>query len=295
MMQDWQLSDFKLKIGYWFISNKIFLKRFFLFCLIISDVLLISLSGKRLIKYYTVERVELNKMMSEINLLTIDFKSYREKNKALNLQISELDVISLGNNRYNLIAKVVNPNLKKWVAEDVEYYFYSNGFQSEHKKSFILPGEKKFLTAFNIESDLAIRNPKLLISNIKWKMIKKKDIENFSKKIKEITDFQIKKINFSYLSDLQIKNSGNSINFLVKNNTVYDYYEVGFFIITYNGPMITSANYLQLDDFMAGEEKKAEIVWQQTIPKPSQIIIKPEIDILNKNIIINNNYIGLPK
>lgn len=295
MMQDWQLSDFKLKIGYWFISNKIFLKRFFLFCLIISDVLLISLSGKRLIKYYTVERVELNKMMSEINLLTIDFKSYREKNKALNLQISELDVISLGNNRYNLIAKVVNPNLKKWVAEDVEYYFYSNGFQSEHKKSFILPGEKKFLTAFNIESDLAIRNPKLLISNIKWKMIKKKDIENFSKKIKEITDFQIKKINFSYLSDLQIKNSGNSINFLVKNNTVYDYYEVGFFIITYNGPMITSANYLQLDDFMAGEEKKAEIVWQQTIPKPSQIIIKPEIDILNKNIIIGNNYIGLPK
>ena len=295
MMQDWELSDFKLKIGYWLISNKIFVKRFFLFFLIIADVLLISFGSSRIIKYYTVERIEFNKMISDINSVSIDFKSYREKNSPLDLQISELDVINLGNNRYNLIAKVSNPNLKKWVAKDVEYYFYSDNFQSEHKKSFILPGEKKFLADFNIESDLVIRNPKLFISSIKWTRIKEKDIKNFSDKIKEMIDFQIKKTNFSSLSDLQIKNSGSSINFLVKNNTIYNYYEAGFFIITYSGPVITSANYLQLDDFMAGEEKKAEIRWQQIIPRPSQIIIKPEINVLDENIIMDKEYIGLPK
>lgn len=296
MLQEWQLSDFKLKIGYWFISNKIFLKRFFIFFLIIADVLMLSFSGARIIKYYTTERIEFDKIISSINSVSIDFESYKIKNKALALQISELDVISIGNNKYNLIAKVSNPNPKKWVAESVEYYFYSNNFQSEHKKSFILPGEKKFLAAFNIESDLVIKNPKLFISNVKWRRIKKKDIVTFSDKIKEMTDFQIKKTNFSSLKNLQIKNPGSSINFLVKNNTVYNYYEVGFFIITYNGPIITSANYLQLNDFMAGKEKRAEIRWQQVIPRPSQIIIKPEINILNENIIVRDpNYVGLPK
>lgn len=296
MLQEWQLSDFKLKIGYWFISNKIFIKRFFLFFLIIMDILLISFSGARIIKYYTIERVEFDEMLSNINYFSIDFDSYNKKNRALDLQVSELDVINIGNNRYNLIAKVSNPNTKKWIAEEVEYYFYSNNFQSEHKKSFILPGGKKFLTAFNVESDSVIRNPKLFISNIKWQRIKEKDIETFSSRIKKMTDFQIKETNFSSLRDLQIKNLGSSINFLVKNNTIYNYYEAGFFIITYNGPIITSANYLRLDNFMAGEEKKAEIRWQQAIPRPSQIIIKPEINILDENIIIKDqNYIGLPK
>ncbi len=294
-MQDWELSDFKLKIGYWFISNKIFVKRFFLFFLIIANVLLISLSGARIIKYYTIERIEFNKMISDINSASINFKSYQERNRALDLQISELDVISLGNNRYNLIAKVSNPNAKKWIAENVEYYFYSDNFQSEHKKSFIFPGEKKFLAIFNIESDLVIRNPKLFISNIKWKKVEEKNIENFSNEIKEMSEFQIKETNCFSFSYLQNKDSRSSISFLVKNNTIYNYYEVGFFIITYSGPIITSANYLQLDNFMAGEEKRAEIRWQQTIPKPSQIVIKPEINILDKNIIIGKDYVGLPK
>lgn len=296
MLQDWQLSDIKLKIGYWLISNKIFFKRFFIFFLIIANVIILSFSGARIIKYYTIERVKFDKMLSDINLFSINFEFYQKKNKALDLQISELDVISIGNNKYNLIAKVSNPNTKKWIAESVEYYFYSNNFQSEHKKSFILPGEKKFLTIFNAENDSVIQNPKLFISNIKWKKIDEKDIATFSNKVEEMTDFQIKKTDFSSLRNLQIKDSGSSINFLVKNNTIYNYYEVGFFIITYSGPIITSVNYLRLDNFIAGGEKTAEIRWQQVIPRPSQIIIKPEINILDENIIIRDpNYIGLPK
>ncbi|MCD4705803.1 hypothetical protein K8R61_01855, partial [bacterium] len=229
---------------------------------------------------------------------TIDYESYKERNKPKNILITELDSIALDKNKYNFVAKAHNPNEKKWVVKEVEYYFIYNDLKTDTKKTFILPGEKKYITSFGIESNQKIFKPKIIISNIKWKRIKKADEEKFADEVSKYIDFEIKNSQYlnSYLLGVKDDDQISVIRFQAKNNTIFDYYEVGFYIATYNGPAITSINYFLANNILSEEQREIEVRWRDSIQSPDKIIILPEIDILDSSIVMSkDNIIGLPK
>lgn len=291
MREEQKLSDFKLRIGYWVVTNKIFIKRFIIFILFSLDVLLVSFSSYRFIQFYSVERVQYEKIMSGLVSYNIDYSTYWKKIKPQEMQILELDSVSLSGNKYNFVAKVRNPNINKWVAREIEYYFVYNNQKTEIKKSFLLPGEDKFLGAFNVESSSKILKPSLQIANIKWRRIKKGDLEEFLKKVDNFTDFTITEKQFLTATELGLEGGSrtNAVRFLTRNNTIYDYYDIGFFVVTYNGPIITSANYLTLNTFLSNETREAEMRWHEPISRPSLILVEPEVDFFDETVIIGKD------
>lgn len=291
MMEEQQLSDFKLKLGYWVVTNKIFIKRFIVFILFSADVLLVSFSAYRLIQFYSVERVQFEKMALTLSSYNLDYNSYWKKVKPQDIQLLELDAVSLSGNKYNFVAKIKNPNINKWAASEIEYYFVYNNQTTEKRKGFILPGEEKFLGAFNVESSSKVLKPSLQISNIKWQRIKQGDLESFSKKVKNFTDFTIKEKQFLTASELGLEKDSrtSAVRFTAVNNTIYDYYDAGFFVVTYSGPIITSANYLTLNKFLSNESREAEIRWHETIARPSLILVEPVVDFFDETVIIGKD------
>ncbi|NCF75190.1 MAG: hypothetical protein GWO87_01745 [Xanthomonadaceae bacterium] len=293
-----KLENLKLKIAYWIVSYKIFVKKLSLIILILIDASLVSFSAVKLTQFYSSDKVTFDKTMSQIISNNIDYKTYKRKNKPENIRTTEVDAIALNDNKYNFVAKVQNPNKIKWVAKEVEYYFIYNDLKTKPKKTFILPGEKKYVANFNIKSEQKIFKPKLVISNVQWRRIKKADEKKFADKIKKYINFKIKNAKFLNAHLLGIKNDDeiNAINFEFKNNAPFDYYEVGFYIATYNGPSITSINYFLANDILSKEQKKIEIRWHTSIPSPDKIIIIPEINILDNDIVMKkDNIIGFPK
>ena len=294
----YQLSDLKLKIGYLIVSNKILAKKLFLIVLILTEVILISFSAVKLTRFYSSEKVEFEKSMSQILSTTIDYELYRKINEPKNILITELDSIALDKNKYNFIAKAHNPNEKKWIVKEVEYYFTYNDLKTDTKKTFILPGEKKYITSFGIESNQKIFKPKIIISSIQWKRIKKADEEKFANEVKKYINFEIKNAEYlnSYLLGIKDDDQISVIRFEAKNNTIFDYYEVGFYIATYNGPAITSINYFLANNILSEEQREIEVRWRDSISNPDKIVILPEINILDSSIVMSkDNIIGLPK
>ncbi len=300
MSSEQQLSDFKLKLGYWLVTHKIFIKRMFVFLLIVADALIVSFVTIRLINFYSHEAVRFEKNMYQLGIYNIDYASYRKKIAPQSIQIIELDSVPLAKNKYNFVAKVKNPNngKVKWVADEIEYFFSYNGLKTETKKSFVLPGEEKFLCVFNIESKQNIFKPRLVILKTKWKRIKKGEEELFFKKLKDYLDFEIKNSKFLNAASLGLESKTplSAVRFSIKNNTGYDYYEVGLFVVTYNGPIITSINYFLVNNFISGEEREIEIRWNNAIAPPNQIVVVPELNVLGENIVMRkSNSVGIPK
>jgi len=298
MSQDNQLTDSKLRVAYWIVTNKLFIKRIIFFILFAFDVLIVSFSAYSVIQYYSVERIQFEKAMSTLERYNLDYKNYQKKIEPKEIQILELDAVDLGSNKYNFVARVKNPNIDSWIAREVRYHFIYNNEKTETKTAFILPGEDKFLGAFKIDSSLKILKPKLEISYIRWERIKKGDVEEFTENVKKFTDFEIKDEKYLSTTELGLPpdDNINAVAFTVVNNTIFDYYDVGFFIVTYNGPIITSTNYLTLNDFMSKEVRKEDVRWHNIISNPSLIVVKPEIDFFDETVIMSKDHIiGLPK
>ncbi len=293
MYQDNRLTDSKLKLAYWIVTNKLFIKRMIFFILFAFDVLIVSFSVYSVIQYYSVERVQFEKAMSTLERYNLDYKNYQKKIKPKEVQILELDAVDLGSGRYNFVARVKNPNTNDWIAREVHYNFIYNNQRTETKTAFILPGKDKFLGAFNVESELKVLKPRFEISYVRWERIKAGESDEFKETIKKFTDFEVRDERYLSTTDLKLEPDAgiNAVGFTVVNSTIFDYYDVGFFIVTYNGPIITSANYLTLNDFMSREIREEEVRWHNIISEPSLIIVKPEIDFFDETVIMSKDHI----
>jgi len=166
-------------------------------------------------------------------------------------------------------------------------YFLFNGKVSPKKKNFILPQDEKFLAVFNVKSSSKIYRPSFKISAIKWKRLKKAERKEFIEKTKKYFNFEIKDIKFksNIFSSYGDKKPQSEIQFTVTNNTLYDFYEVGFILATYSGPSLTSINYYKVIDFPKGKTLSITKRWTGVVPRPSEIIITPDIPIWDEGII----------
>ncbi len=292
-----QLSDFKLKIGYWITTHKIVLKRLSLFLLFLLDVFLITFSLYGLVQFYTTGRDKFESSIARIGLYDIDFNSYHNQNFPKNIRLIEMDTVNIGKNKYNFIAKIQNPNKEDWLIEEINYYFRFGDSMTDIKKAFILPGEEKYLVDFNVNTEGVVSDVELRISSIKWNRIRKGEVNDLKREISNFTDFEI--TNEKFLSSITLGTGGDnpasSIQFTVKNNTIYDFYDVGFYVVTYSGPDITSSNYVVLSDVFSDEVRDIDVRWHNNIATPSQIVIIPEVDFLDKTVIMSKYGVGFLK
>lgn len=288
-----QLSDFKLKLGYWVVTNKIIIKRTIFFILFAFDVVVSSFVVYRIIQFYSAEKIQYNKTISNLEKYNIDYATYQQKIAPAPIQLLELDAVNLGDSKYNFVAKVRNTNIDKWIAKEISYYFLYNNQKTETKTAFVLPGEEKYLGAFNVESQSAVLKPQLIIKNTKWRRIKPAELAEFKEKVRVFTDFTVDKTEFLTATDLGLEPDSriNAIRFTTTNNTIFDYYDVSFFVVTYSGPIITSANYLTLNDFYSKETRESEIRWHNVISKPSLIVVTPEVDFFDETVIMSKSTI----
>ena len=272
------LTNTQLRASYWLVSNKEALKKYLTTVLIIFNVVLWGFSIYKWI-YYIEGTSRFSLTMAEMKKDLINWKIVRLNNTSQPLEIINLSFIPLGKSKYDFVAEINNSN-DNWLASNLDYRFsWSQG--TKEQSSFILSQEKKFILAFNVESSIAPNDLSLEFLKIDWNRITPKtEMLNFKN-----SDIIVGNI----LSEPSLKR----VSFLARNNSAYSFWKAYFNIIVRQDGKIAAVNRIPIDQFLSGEERLIEVPFSSSISQSAQIIVEPEINVLDAdNIIPPKNNIG---
>ena len=275
IIQQDQVSDKDIERSLWYLNNKKKIKKIIIIVSIILISILYAFSIFGLVKYLTEKDVV-------IDMTPINFDSYRASNKAQDLIISDRQIITRPDGKYDIVITLTNPN-ENIAVYDMNYKILLNDTPiASEKNAFIMPGKTKEIVELNIESDRAITKVDLSISDIRWKKVKTDDLKIITNDIFEIKD---EKININ--SDDQ--SLRNWVEFKAKNVSPYNLKDVKFYALMYLGSQIVAVNEIEQSDFKSNEERTMQTSWYYSIPSYATLKIEYESNLLDQdNIFIEN-------
>lgn len=264
-------TDSQLKFSYWYVTNKLVLRKWLAVFLIVISVLFGLYIGWQLIFYaieYNIENYYIRQMIygENYNLQTLDAL------EPIDLNISGSMVLGGGSGRYDFISQITNPN-SGWLAT-FDYQYVSGDTKTYLRKGFILPKSDKYLMDLSVES----RGADLEISNLKWQRFIDYDMIYNNR-------YRFTISNEEYFPGQELEDP-NQLVFNIKNESAYNYWEVGVQVFLANSGNIISANYITLDQLKSGEDRRVELNWNTQLSNVTSFQIYPDINILDEDNIM---------
>lgn len=203
-----------------------------------------------------------------------------------NLKFGNVKVIKSGVDKYDFLMEVSNINEQHW--GEFEYYFTASGKNIGHATGFILPKETKYFYLLGQELKQDPSGVEFKIDEVKWSRISSVDYPDWTKFYNDRTRIEISDAEFipESLSELSEKVDLNLLRFKLHNNTAYSYWEVNLGVRLMNRNTIIGAEKIVVNNLIAGEVRDFEITWPGKLSKVSEIIIVPEVNIIDESVYI---------
>ncbi|RJQ33331.1 hypothetical protein C4566_03635, partial [Candidatus Parcubacteria bacterium] len=175
-----------------------------------------------------VRNPNFDNMAAQINS-SINWAAYHSARAPEPLFSGASKFLSLGENRYNLVSFVENPNTN-WAAGSFKYKFIVNGQELETKETFLNPGEKRLLLRMSYESSQPINDLKMNLGDVSWYRVDN-DIPQIAWDIREASYFPSRTITEEG-KDLKIN---PLVTWQAQNLSLYDFWEVDWQIALFDG------------------------------------------------------------
>lgn len=257
------------KIAYFLVANQVVFKRLFVVLLILLNIILWWVAGVGLINYW-VRGDSYNKMLTSLGQNLINWDFYHAQNRPQSLEIVLVNKIKTSLNKYDLVAKVHNPNLD-WHIREVNYAFVVDGFVLDWQSVFVLPGQDKYLFHFSYFSQSNPEQVDLKIGHINWQRVREKN------RLEIVDDILVEN------KKLETNKNISQIKFDATNNTHFSFWQVGWQIVLYQGQRPMATNYVTTHSFVTGEKRKISATWIETLGGnySTEIEIIVDIDIFD--------------
>lgn len=279
------LSLQKINFGLWLINHR----RHFFIGLVISlamaSLIMYSYSIYHYVDYFFGSGVKEQAALNELgtNNMSID-EATRLKNLAKPLTIGTASAIE-HNGQLDLWAIVKNPNAS--YSAVLNYCFVSSGKELACGNSFIFPGEEKNVLSLG-NKVIKTSGVSLLVKGTQWNRIDAHKISDWPSYFNERINFTVSDISFKdgLQSGLSDKKSLSVLDFKIKNNSAYGYWEVPLDIVLYSGSFPVALQQYSISEFKSGEERSVRIVWPDSLGAISNTKVLPVINILDDNVFI---------
>lgn len=280
------LTTKKLNFGLWYLDNKKKLRSILIVLLIAISAISWSYTLFNFAYYYAkgvFEDENTIAILAQPNLIEHD---YLAEKSAKDLSLSSVNSFKTDSSTYDLYIEMQNPN-QKYIA-NFEYCFVELGKELDCDKDFILPNSKKYLMALNQEINGSSQNVQFVVKEMSWKRVDKHEIPDWDEFETDHLSIKINDIKFTpaATSGLSEKVNLNSLSFLAKNNTPYNYWETVLNILLYRSGSIVGINQYTIEEFMSGDEKEISLNWPGNLGRISNVDVIVDIDVMN-----DDNYI----
>lgn len=274
------LSEQQLKAASWYVSHKLLLKKILIGALISFSAGFLGYGLFGLINYYFIEGPEFNQAMRELSQ-SADFEALRNKLQPEGVEIGAVSILSGGKEKYDLAAKIMNPN-SGWRVE-FNYNFVVDGQELDPQKGFLLPGEEKFLLKLSFDSKTKPRRAEVEISDLGWKRIDLREIPDYTIWQNERLNFVFEDVKFSP-AVIRDTIAISRASFNAKNLTAYGFWNVGLYITLYRGSSLAGITYVTLQEFASGQVRPVEVSWFESLPSVTQVKIIPEVNLFDERV-----------
>jgi len=276
-------SESDLKKAYWWVSHRLLIYKIIKIALVVLCVFLWGWTLWGLTKYFLLDWNKQADVEANLGANYIDYKYWAEKNKPKDFVYSSIKIFDIGGGRYDFFVMVKNPN-DRFAITSLKYKFNFNNRKDENiKETFILPGQTKYLVDLGVSTEGSPSTVALEVLDIKWQRLP--SLQDYQAYEKKALDFVVSDEVFSTSRDLGFSDRPISKTlFKVKNNSPYNYWNVGFYVLLYNGSEVRAVNYIVSDNFDSGVTKDFDLTWYENMGTPDRIEVQPDINILDNSV-----------
>lgn len=266
------LTSQELERGYWLLKHRDKIKKIGLVAGIGAVVLIYVSLGFSIVKYVSGSGFEelASKMPSNY-----DWAAYHKQRAPKDLTIGTVQIISIGNNRYNLVALVQNPNAD-WLIPNLDYHFVVNGQALEAKTSFINAAENTALIYAAYESNNLVASATLNIDQIHWY---RRDIQVPDIKW-DVQDVSFQAVSREGTGDEAIVLPAN-VTWTAQNLSLKNFWQVNWQVILYSGERIVGVQEIVSQDFLSLETRDLRVVWLYNLPRVTEAVVLPHVSWLD--------------
>lgn len=270
------------RLSLWWVEHRALLRRlgYALFMTVDALILLFAL-------YHLLDAFALSYDQDERVVLTMvaqgqsDLRNYTLANKADDLETTEARVLSIGSDRYDLYATLVNSNDDWWA--EFTYAFNTDGAMTESTAGFILPLQEKPIVQFAFESTVPVSAAELVMGEIIWHRVDHHWIPDYEAFAAEHLALSIVDAQFTKEVNANNDSYGRS-SFTVTNNTAYSYYEPTFYVLLKRGSSVVGVNRATLSELESGDSEDITLNWFGTLPSVSEVEIVFELNVFDLSV-----------
>lgn len=277
---DTNFDERKFKFSYWYVENRVMLRRIFIVFLSAFSGVFIFYGAWGLANHYLVD-YEANKQVEySIAQGKLNYQMIAESSRPQGLQTVGAYMMSAATDNYDFVGEVFNPNIE-WMVESFDYYFTYGGERTEIQTDYILPGQRKFVTDLNYPAGTRFSTVNVVVENVRWKKV-----ADYTELRERILQFEFDKIKVltpkqAGVSDkLQI----STIEFDIINKGPYNFWEPKFIILVYQGNRIINVHEIVLNSIGSSEVASQSLNVFQKLPLNAKIEIVPDVNILDPEV-----------
>ncbi len=187
-------------------------------------------------------------------------------------------------NKFDVYSEIMNPN-KDYGSSSFDYIFYlkdaSNTVLAKKEgKSFIFPGDKKYIIELGIISDVYPAKVEFEIKNIVWN-----DFADVQK-----PQLVIINKNFNEVSS----NSGSSDAIgLLRNESPFDFNEINIQVVVKNeNGKVAGLNSTKINTVQSGESREFKVLWPNKIYSVGNMEVQAEANVFKSDAFVKRYFPG---
>lgn len=196
------------------------------------------------------------------------------------VQLGAPFVLPSGSGKSDILASIENRNEGFWA--EIEYRFIIGGVEGSVRKTFVLPGQTKYLADLG-GPEASGAGVELKIERRLWHRAGLLGAE--SRQALYETRLNVAAENPVFKpSDPSATSPVSSSSFKLVNGTAFGYYDVDLLVLLYRGDSVVGVNKIRVDRLPAGASRPIDLFWYQTLPAVSRVEVMPEINIYDEGI-----------
>lgn len=275
------ISEKQLKLGYWFVTHKLQLKKGLVFALLFTGAALILFTLYMLVRLYLVDYTGFRQMERQM-ILNLVNPAAVEAALPRSLAIRPVQIFDGSSGAQDALIEVANPNGNYWASWTGR--FNAANTTTTAKTAFILPGETKSIVDLGLESRLRLTGVRYEMTDLKWHKIDRHQIPDYQKYFADHFRFDIQNIKFASEPSPDQKSVIARVSFDVTNRSAWSYWSVGFATKLFRGTSLAAVNSVELQQFETGETRHVEEVWVQDLQAISKVEVTPAVNILDPKV-----------
>lgn len=272
-------SGSELRLSTWWIENRGRVRSFAIGAFVVFDIILLLIALWGIFDWLVVggarEERAIRRMTSPSYLQFAALPTVREVKFGAPL------VLSLPDARYDVLIPVENENVGHWL--ELGYRIVIGGEETPLRKTFVLPGQSKFIAELAIPRKGSPGSVALKVETRKWRRVDPHVVKNYADYAESHQRFSVSDPTFTPAP--KGDTTGGVSRFSLSNDTAFTYLDPDILVLLYRGGALVGVNKITLDRLEAGERRDVELFWFQPLPQITRTDVLVDVNILDADAI----------